>query len=482
MPEVSKEALWKKVEYSPHPKQALFHNSPARFKVPVCGRRFGKSRMAAAELLPGMFEKDARYWIVGPTYDLAEKEFRYLWEDIVINLGLGPHLKRKAYNVRTGEMYMEMPWNTRVDVKSADHPDGLVGEGLDGLIVSEAAKQRSVVWEKYLRPALADRRGWAIFPSTPEGFNWYYDLYRRGIDDDHPDWESWNFPSWENPYVYPLGEEDPEILSQKRGEDDPWFWQEIGADFRSFVGKIYTEWKDDIHILNRYVYNPDWPNYLWFDFGFTNPFVALDVQISPSDEIYIWREHYLSGKAPFEHAQHLNARPQPDGYKITCGFGDSADPGAIESLSRSVCATYGNPDAKDITRGIQEVKKFLATYKDENDVEKSHLYVHKACENTIFEFQNYRMKSTRSDENPKEDPKKWADHAMDAVRYGVMHLYVLGARYHLADVMELSRPSSVVDFIGEPFQHETEAVGSLGRGLFKTDTDTVFKMTETPRW
>ena len=30
------------IGYQPHPKQLLFHCSPARFKIPICGRRFGK--------------------------------------------------------------------------------------------------------------------------------------------------------------------------------------------------------------------------------------------------------------------------------------------------------------------------------------------------------------------------------------------------------------------------------------------------------
>src|SRR5262245_1393838 len=40
------------VGYRPHPKQALFHKSQARFKIPICGRRFGKSQMAAKEFEP----------------------------------------------------------------------------------------------------------------------------------------------------------------------------------------------------------------------------------------------------------------------------------------------------------------------------------------------------------------------------------------------------------------------------------------------
>jgi len=433
--DIDASALWSKVGYKPHPKQALFHNSEARFKVPVCGRRFGKSKMAAMEALPELFRPDTLGWIVGPTYTLGAKEFDYVWDAIIHRLRLGPFLKRKAYNVNTGDMYLEMPWNSKIEVKSADHPDGLVGEGLDYVIVSEAAKQKPSVWDKFLRPALADKapRSWAAFPSTPEGHNWYYELYQRGQVNSptySAQYESWNFPSWMNHYVYPMGERDPEILDQKRSEDDPWFWQEIGADFRSFVGKIYNEWDDQIHIVRDYEYNPEWDNFMFFDFGFENPFVALDVQISPSEDIYIWREYYESGKPIHVHARELANRQNPEGYNIRVGYGDAADPGAIETLNMMLCQTFGDPDAKkDVTRGIQEVKKFL---KDKTGT--PHLFVNNACQNTIWEFQNYRFKQTTREENKPDAPKKWADHSLDAIRYGLMHLFVLGSRYHLSDV------------------------------------------------
>jgi len=110
----------------------------------------------------------------------------------------------------------------------------------------------------------------------------------------------------------------------------------------------------------------------------------------------------------------------------------------VETLGQLLTPTFAEMDSKDVNRGIQEVKKFLDVYTDLDGNKKSHLYVDASCTNTIFEFQNYRTKTlARSEENPQEAPKKWGDHAMDAIRYGIMHLYVLGAgRYHLADVQE----------------------------------------------
>lgn len=425
--------LWKAIGYEPHPKQLEFHASTARFKVAVCGRRFGKSRMAAAEVEPLIMQPGTRGWIVGPEYKIGEKEFRYIWDDLIVKMKLGPQMKRKAYNVRTGEMYIETPWGSRVDVMSADHPDSLVGEGLDWVIVSEAAKQRADVWEKYLRPALADKHGTAIFPSTPEGFNWFYERYQEGQAGRHHEWESWQYPSWENPYVYPDGFDDAEVQSQLRTPNDAWFWQELGADFRSVVGLVYPEWDEEIHV-KKHTFNPAWENYHGYDFGYTNPYVCLDIQVSPSEDIYVWREYYEAGNSRSKNAHNVQARPNPEGYRRDGGFGDSADPDAIQELCAAAGPTIGFDTAKDWMRGVQEVKEFLRTKEGH-----SRLFVDPSCVNTISEFNGYRIKppTKRGDPgaNLKEEADKRLDHCMDALRYFVMHKFVLGADSHLDKAM-----------------------------------------------
>lgn len=423
--QVNREAIWARCGYAPHEEQQLYHSSLARFKVAACGRRFGKSRMAAAEITPALMNPDLPVlgWIVGPQYSDGENEFKYVWEDMIALGVLSMKGVKKAYNARIGEMYIELPWGSRIEVKSAAKPTSLVGKGLHFLVVSEAAKQSRQTWEKYLRPTLADYKGWATFPSTPEGFNWFFDLYEEGQkpaeeqlktecfgrDGLVPMFESWNFPSWKNPIVYPGGFEDPEVQSQLRTPDDPWFWQEIGASFRSVVGRIYQEWDDEKHIIDEYEYKPEWDNYLWMDFGFTNPFVALDVQVSPSDDIYIWREHYISKVPIHKHARDLRMRMHPEGYDIRCGFGDAADPEAVEVLSELLCPVTAEPESKDWARGVAEVKRFLI---GEDDA--PHLYVHRSCVNTIWEFQNYRMPENKDQENSQEKARKWADHCLVA--------------------------------------------------------------------
>lgn len=440
---VDKAAFFKEIEYVPHSTQRLYHSSKARFRVCCCGRRFGKSTMAGRDLEPELFVPRRRYWIIGPTYDLGEKEFRIIWDDLIVKKALGRDRRvRKAYNKKQGVMYIEFPWQTRVEVRSADHPENLVGEALHGVIMSEAAKQRRETWEKYIRPALADFLGWATFPTTPEGFNWLYDIWALGRKPEYEGtYESWRFPSWENSFVYPGGRQDPEILLLEQTTAEEWFQQEIGADFASFVGKIYSEWDETVHV-KPIKYNPLWKNYNFMDWGYVNPYACIDVMTDPQDNVYVWREHYKSYTRLEDNIVQMQQRAQPSGYHIDCCFGDAADPEATATVNKYYAPCMSLPEAKTNWRqGVDTVKRFLKTRQigdlDEYGTPKMEpkLFVDPSCTHTIKEFNNYRAsKPPATGVDPRDVGQKVDDHIMDALRYGLVHIYELGAQHHLNEI------------------------------------------------
>jgi hypothetical protein len=448
MPNLDKAVIFDKIGYKPHSQgQLSYHSSTARFRVPCCGRRYGKSTMAGADRVADLFMPGTYGWIVGPTYDLGEKEFRVIWDSLIVNLRLGLDKRvKKAYNKRMGEMYIEMPWGSRVEVRSATQPERLVGEKLHWAIMSEAAKHNRETWERFIRPALSDYRGSADFPSTPEGFNWYYDLWMHGFDDGLEAWNSWQFPSWENPVVFPEGRTDPEILEIEKTTTKEWFLQEIAADFSAFVGKIFDEFSPMVHV-KRHSFNPAWRNYLFFDWGFVNPLACLEVQIDPMDNVYIWREHYGSYKRVEEHCQILRSRERPDGYHVDCAFGDAADPEAASVVSQHLVQCVAMNEAKANWReGIDLIKKFLRTYDTGRQLDefgtpelKPKLFVDPSCVNLIREFNNYKAndsnRSNLRESSTTSAAIKEDDHCLDALRYGLMHIYKLGATYSLRDAL-----------------------------------------------
>lgn len=448
---IDRNALYEKVGYVPHREQLLYHNSRARFRIPVCGRRFGKSTMAGNDMIPKLFMPDKMYWIVGPTYDLGEKEFRVIWNALILKLQMGKDKRiKKAYNKKQGNMFIQFPWNTRIEVRSADHPENLVGEALDWVILSEAAKHKLETWERFIRPALSDKRGGADFPTTPEGFNWLHDIWQLGQNPDYEDFISWKFPSWANTVVYPDGRDDREIRLIEATSTPEWFAQEYGADFASFVGKILPEWDETMHV-QQVKFRPDWPNYIAFDWGYTNPLAAIEFQVSPRDEIFIWREHYKSFMTLPDHIAFLKNRPQPEGYHLDLAFGDPADPEAAATVSRNLVPCIADPKVKsdytwrdgiDLMRGFmklipQETNSGSLIVVDEFGTpapDRARYFVDHSCVNTIKEHNNYRSKEPIKGQNVPELGQKMNDHAIDAIRYGLVYLFKLGAHGKLSDI------------------------------------------------
>ena len=437
---LKREAFFQKIGYAPHAQQLTYHNSPSRFRLPNCGRRFGKSTMAGRDLEPKLFMPDKLFWIVGPTYDLGEKEFRVIWDDLILKQGLGKDKRvKRAYNKKQGNMFIEFPWGARVEVRSADHPENLVGDALDWVIMSEAAKHKPETWERFIRPALADKRGGADFPTTPEGYNWLYQLWMFGRDPSMPDYDSWRFPSWANTVVYPGGEDDPEIQLLKKTMSPEAFLQEIAADFGSFTGKIYPEWDVQRHV-GKYKFNPAWPNYVAVDWGYTNPAAFVEFQVSPRDEIFIWREHYKAFTTLPEHVRIMRDREQPAGYHLDMAFADAADPESVEELSRLLVPTVAMPEAKVNWReGTDLVRSFMRDHETGHTDEfgapmyETHFHVDFSCVNVINEYNNYKATAPVKGKNVPEVGQRAQDHTVDAIRYGLMHKFKLGATYHLAD-------------------------------------------------
>lgn len=475
--QVDKRKVFEKIGYEPHAGQEEFHSSEARFKVACCGRRYGKSTMASRDAEPELFTPNKNFWIVGPTYDLGEKEFRIIWDDIMIKNGLGSDRRiKKGYNRRSGTMFIEFPWHTRIEVRSADHPENLVGESLDGVIMAEAAKHRRDTWERYIRPALADKNGWATFCTTPEGHNWLFDIYMHGQDPSLPDYESWRMPSWENSAVFPGGYDDPEIQIMRKTMSPEWFAQEIGAEFTSFVGKIYPEFDERIHV-RKHTYRPDWPNYVFWDWGFVNPLAALDVQVDPMDNVYIWRERYEANVRLEDHIAWMKEeREDPEGYAVACSYGDSADQEAVMTVNMQFSPCIALDEAKQNWRqGVEVVKRFLRPeptghFDDYGaPITKPKLYVDPSCMETIKEWMNYKMapEPVKGRTDAKEGPLKKNDHSMDAIRYGLMHLFELGARYHLDSIygapkgLHSDMESNIV----------TGSLGSKSSGYFTRGTE-----------
>jgi phage terminase large subunit-like protein len=207
-----------------HPRQAEIAMHPARFRVAAAGRRFGKTRLGAA-LCVKTAADGGRAWWVAPTYPVAMVGWR-----LIRRLAL----QVPGAEVRQSERLVSFPNGGEIQVRSADNPDSLRGEGLDFVVFDECAFIHEDAWQEAVRPALADRRGRALFISTPKGRNWFWRLWQRCIDDHDHEWHGWQLPTAANPYIAPS-----EIEAARLGLPERIFSQEFLAQFLDDAGGVF---------------------------------------------------------------------------------------------------------------------------------------------------------------------------------------------------------------------------------------------------
>lgn len=207
--------------YFPHDAQWHIHlTRDYRFRTVCCGRRWGKTLSAVAEILDRAESGPAGdYAWIAPTYFIAERAIdavRELAGDKVLITGRNP-VRAEVKNVGG---------KSRVLFLSADNPESILGLGFEGIVIDEAARIDPDVWTFTIRPTLAQTKGWALLISTPNGRGWFYDMFTRGNDPDEKDFKSFKFPSYTSPYFPP-----EEWIEAKRTMPSDAFRQEYEAEF-----------------------------------------------------------------------------------------------------------------------------------------------------------------------------------------------------------------------------------------------------------
>lgn len=377
--------------WSPHPKQREIINSKARYKVVVAGRRFGKTITAVCTLIKkALLKPNSTYFYIAPFYRQGKM---IAWKILADKVRTLPG--ELVISTNETELTVKFSNGSFIAIKGADTPDSLRGIGLDGVVLDEYADMRPNVWEEIIRPSLTDKKGWAMFISTPKGFNSFYDLYNKAKS--LVDWEAFHFTSYDNPFI-----DKEELDSARREMTEDKFMQEFMADFRKYEGVVYREFD-----RNRHVYNDGEKNInkkeeiVCIDWGFTNPTAMLRVFIDNDDIYYFEDEYYQTGRTTEEVIEYLRT------WAPNYVYPDPAEPDRNKLLSNA--GFYVRDVNKDIKAGIDKVRELFRNNK---------IRINGRCKNFIRELESYQY----SDTSTKELPIKENDHTCDAARYGLfMH-------------------------------------------------------------
>ncbi len=399
--------LFRLFGYQPHPAQLRVHLSPAPRRLVICGRRFGKTTLAAVEAAVGLLA-GARVWVVAPTYRQCGRTLAVAGKMLVRIPTLGESMAISRQPPRLSL------WGGVIEGKSGENPAGLLGERVDLLILDEAARLSREVWESHLSPALIEG-GRALIISTPYGRSWLHELFQRAKEWE--EWEVFQFPSEANPLI-PTGL----IERERRRLPEDVFAREYLAEFVLPQERAVPEFDPEVHV-GEVEFDPWLDLYRAIDFGFSDPFVCLDFQITPQGQVRVIGEYYRRMTVLSEHVRELRKGeksypfalpPGRDYYRSGGEAGErihyAADPSG-GGLLAELRLRLGRPI---IARRVLRESSFMELrelFRLRIEGEPA-ILIHPRCENLIRELSELRL-------HPETGQSLGSDHAVDALRYGL---------------------------------------------------------------
>jgi len=219
-----------------HKKQQEIFMSPARFRVVAAGRRSGKTYLAAVLLLLHALKEENEFgislkgkstWYLAPTYSMARELMWNLLKEMGKDVIETAHENTSTLTLINGRT---------IHLKGSDRPDTLRGSSLSLVVLDEVAFMKPDVWSLIIQPALADTRGEALFIGTPNGKDFFYDLWLEAGTDLDEEWEAFHFTSLDNPLI-----SKDEIEKARLRMSHQAFRQEFEADFSSSGGGAFKE-------------------------------------------------------------------------------------------------------------------------------------------------------------------------------------------------------------------------------------------------
>lgn len=151
-----------------------FFTSTSRWSVLVAHRRAGKTVACVQKLIVQALKEQkerGRYAYIAPFYGQAKQ---VAWE--YLKHFAGPVM---AEEPRESELSVKLLNGSTIRLYGADNPNTLRGMYFDGVVLDEYADMKPSVWSEVIRPALADRLGWAVFIGTPKGKNAFWEIWDR---------------------------------------------------------------------------------------------------------------------------------------------------------------------------------------------------------------------------------------------------------------------------------------------------------------
>lgn len=386
--------------------QSKVWRGKTRFKVLVCGRRFGKTFFALTWLLAKAAEKKGIYYYIAPSYVAAKS---IAWR-LLKELADGHYDKKNE-----GELFIEMANGSVIQLKGAENRDGLRGVSLAGCVLDEFCFMSQEVWTEVVRPATSDQLAPVIFISSPAGWNWGKTLYDYALSGEDDNWQGWTFTTADGGNVT-----QEEIDAARRELPEKTFKQEYLASFETLSNRVYSNFDRTKNVSTELATLDSAQDiHIGMDFN-VNPMSAC-VGIKVSDQMHIIDEICLPNSNTTEMSEEIKLRypgkrifvyPDPAGKaRKTSAAGGVTDFTILEQNGFRVISPKAAPAVAD---RINEVQAMLC-----NTDGYRRLFVHPKCKELIRGLDGMTYKENTS----VPDKSLGLDHITDAIGYKIHSMF-----------------------------------------------------------
>lgn len=390
------------IPYKPRPLQLEIHRGLKRFSVIVCHRRFGKTVLAINELIKSALQcqlPNPRYAYIAPLFVQSKA---VAWDYVKHFTAPLPDVGKNE-----AELRVDLPNGARISLYGAENPDRLRGLYFDGVVLDEYADMSPRMWSEVIRPAISDRKGWALFIGTPKGRNQFWQIYNNAKTDE--EWYSAIFPASKTGIV-----DADELKAARKMMTEEQYNQEFECSFQAaLIGAYYGR---EISLLeaNKQVTNVAWEKELevhtaW-DLGMDDA-TAIWFAQRVNNEIRLIDYYENSGCGLDHYAKVLKDKPYVYGNHWLPHDAQVKELGTGKSRVETLRSLGINPivtPAQSVEDGINAVRMMLPrcwfdAVKTDRGLEALRQY-QREWDDKLKTFK----------ERPRHD---WTSHASDAFRY-----------------------------------------------------------------
>lgn len=422
------------IPYEPRNQFVNFHARQERWACIVAHRRAGKTVACINELIKAALtcnKREPRFGYIAPYYSQAKD---VAWSYLKFYSAPIPGIE-----INESELRIDYPNGGRVRLYGADNYDRMRGLYFDGVVLDEPADMDPRAWPEVIRPALADRSGWACFIGTPKGRNAFWEV-----------WEGAKKPGW---YRAMMRASETGLVPQTELDDlramltPEQYEQELECSFEAAIlGAYYGKEIKDAEAQGRIGAVPYDPSVLVH--------TAWDLGIGDSTAIWFFQvvgrelrliDHYENHNQPLAHyVAVLQAKPYryaddwvPHDAKVReLGTGRTR----IETLIELGRKPRLVPDHK-IMDGINAAR-----------VSAPRMWFDEVrCRQGLEALRQYRADYDEKIKAFKNTPKHdWTSHTADAFRYAAMAWREMTPAPKPKDIMaELHRPKTLAELLDE---------------------------------